>query len=781
MSLFSRLSVRFVVLSLVVGGVWIVESPSEARAITGSEFVAGNLISDSLFYNSGAMTQDEIQAFLNSKISTCSNGACLNVLITDVASRPRRVSSRTGNVICEAFTGGSLSAAAIIYRTQVACGISAKVILVTLQKEQGLVTSAAPTQNALDKAMGMGCPDSAACAVQYLGFGNQVFEGAAQLKAYKASQIFKQPGANSIAYHPIAACGSANVYIENYATAALYNYTPYQPNAAALANLTGMGDSCSSYGNRNFWVFYNNWFGSPYGLPIDATDTRALVYARDSSGALWIYPSNGAGSWLPRLKVGDAWGEGLSTAFGAGDFNGDGHRDILAIDAAGVLWLYRSDGRLEWLPPIQVSSGWETATSVFSAGDFNGDGTQDLFSVDAAGLLWLHANDGHGVLAPAVQVGRGWGMFTAIFSPGDFTGDGNSDVIARDAGGGLWLYPGNGRSSWLAPWKIGTGWNGMSVIFSPGDFTGDGKVDVLARDASGGLWLYAGNGWGSWLGSARIGNGWGGMTAIFGPGVVSAGTRVDQPGVGDLNGDKARDVLARDTTGVLRLYPGSGRGSWSGSPTVLAGSWQGMTSMFGNGDFNRDGAQDLITVDGAGTMWLFASNRQGDYLAGVEVSTGWTTMNAIFGAGDFDGDSYPDILSRDAEGRLWLNPGDGAGGLLPAEQIGIGWGGMTAIFGAGDFDGDKNQDVLARDQAGNLWLYPGDGKGSWKTPKRVGWGWQGMTWVYSPGDFTGDSEPDVLARDAAGNLWLYPGNGLGGWVPYYSRIGSGWGGMSWIG
>ena len=51
--------------------------------------------------------------------------------------------------------------------------------------------------------------------------------------------------------------------LANAATAALYYYTPYQPNAAALANLYGTGDSCSAYGNRNFWRLYRDWFGDP--------------------------------------------------------------------------------------------------------------------------------------------------------------------------------------------------------------------------------------------------------------------------------------------------------------------------------------------------------------------------------------------------------------------------------------------------------------------------------------------------------------------------------------
>ena len=38
-------------------------------------------------------------------------------------------------------------------------------------------------------------------------------------------------------------------------------YTPYQPNEAALAAGAGEGDSCSSYGNRNFSIIYRGWFG----------------------------------------------------------------------------------------------------------------------------------------------------------------------------------------------------------------------------------------------------------------------------------------------------------------------------------------------------------------------------------------------------------------------------------------------------------------------------------------------------------------------------------------
>ena len=157
-----------------------------------------------------------------------------------------------------------LAVSELIYRVQVACGISAKVILVTLQKEQGLTTSSAPSDWNLRAAMGASCPDTEPCDPAYSGVGPQIVQGVRQLKIYKAGKFAKQPGVNFIGYNPNSACGGTNINIQNYATAALYNYTPYQPNAAALKNMAGEGDACSAYGNRNFWRLFNIWFGSTH-------------------------------------------------------------------------------------------------------------------------------------------------------------------------------------------------------------------------------------------------------------------------------------------------------------------------------------------------------------------------------------------------------------------------------------------------------------------------------------------------------------------------------------
>src|SRR5690606_31054855 len=159
------------------------------------------------------------------------------------------------------------TAAQIINDVAKACGINPKVLIVLLQKEQSLVTDDWPWPIQYRSATGYGCPDTAPCDSEYYGFFNQVYMAARQFRRYAINVNlfnYRTRQTNYIQYHPVTACGGSNVFIENQATAGLYNYTPYQPNDAALNNLYGTGNGCSAYGNRNFWRLFIEWFGSTY-------------------------------------------------------------------------------------------------------------------------------------------------------------------------------------------------------------------------------------------------------------------------------------------------------------------------------------------------------------------------------------------------------------------------------------------------------------------------------------------------------------------------------------
>ncbi len=280
-----------------------------AQAVTGAQWRAGNIISNSVFTNKNAMSVAEVQTFLNQKMGTggynsipgqCDtfgtrNAAPYNSSITRAAyaisiGKPARWTCLNNyyevpktapgpgipanNYGSDTIPAGAKSAAQLIWDAAQQYNISPKVLLVTIQKESSgpLTTDDWPWQNQYTYAMGAHCPDSgpggsANCDSNYAGFSIQIAESAALLRWYLDNMTqpwwpYKKLGNNSIQFHPNTACGSTTVNIESSATAALYTYTPYQPNQAALNNLYGTGDGCSAYGNRNFWRIYNDWFGS---------------------------------------------------------------------------------------------------------------------------------------------------------------------------------------------------------------------------------------------------------------------------------------------------------------------------------------------------------------------------------------------------------------------------------------------------------------------------------------------------------------------------------------
>ncbi len=169
------------------------------------------------------------------------------------------------------------TAAELIWDASRQSGLNPQVILVTLNKEQGLITSAndyAPDklQKALDRAMGFDCPDSAGCGNLFPGFYYQLFgnndsENNRYLGAAKSlMKSFNTPGGRGPAIGGTTSrVGQAitldntmggyenilpqqTITLTNNATAALYRYTPHVFN-----------------GNYNFWRFFQGWFKYPNG------------------------------------------------------------------------------------------------------------------------------------------------------------------------------------------------------------------------------------------------------------------------------------------------------------------------------------------------------------------------------------------------------------------------------------------------------------------------------------------------------------------------------------
>ncbi len=301
--------------------------------------------------------------------------------------------------------GVKRSAAAIVVQAAHAWGVSPKVILATLQKEQGLLSATKPSASALAWAMGCGCPDSGSRATVYEGFGNQIWCGAQSLHD------------DGQAWHAglAKACGDGTVKPVDQASYALYTYTPW-------IGLAGGG-------NKLFWELYDQYFGDP--LAVDATAPVTTVTGADTA---WhakavsltfkaVDNAGGTGVAATQYKVGaGAWTKAASLAFPApADHSGDGVHVVSyrSIDDAGNLEKTRTcTVKIDTTPATTTVAGADAAwhdkaqTLTFAALDKGGSGVACIeYALD--GGAWTKA------------------AALTLPAPADHSGDGAHSVAFR--------------------------------------------------------------------------------------------------------------------------------------------------------------------------------------------------------------------------------------------------------------------------------------------------------------------------------------------------------------
>ncbi len=266
---FFKLKILGIVLLALVGIVFAL--PHKAQA---ANWDPGRIIDDGKFTNKNSMSIADIQAFLNSKVPVCD---------TWHVPGPSAQGANPPWYCLKEYVENGKSSSQIIWEAAQNYSINPQVLIVTLQKENGLVTDTWPYPWQYRTAMGFACPDNGSCDPAFYGFTNQVNQAARHFRNfYDNNPNWYVPfhlGNNYIQWSPNGSCGGSNVNIVTRGTAALYSYTPYQPNQAAINNLYGTGDGCSAYGNRNFWRDFNNWFGPTLDAPYNWQWTGQAAYS----------------------------------------------------------------------------------------------------------------------------------------------------------------------------------------------------------------------------------------------------------------------------------------------------------------------------------------------------------------------------------------------------------------------------------------------------------------------------------------------------------------------
>ncbi|MCR4278278.1 MAG: hypothetical protein NUV80_05800 [Candidatus Berkelbacteria bacterium] len=321
-----------------------------------------SLVSDGDFVDINSMSVASIQSFLSGK-----GGYLANAPSSQLGDRA--AGRNAAQIIYDAAHGsgeasGSLNGITINSSTG---SVSPRALLVTLQKEQSLVTRTDYSQNALDKAMGYGCPDSGGCNARYAGFTNQVEWAAWQLRYnYEAAGMDSSWWASHYSgpHYYVGYSRSHNwsstyyvVTYKNRATASLYRYTPHV-----------------GYGNFNFWRLMIDWFGvgttSGGGAVLGINDTETISQA----------------TYRSHIKIAGTKASEVRAYF----------RDTLMADIGATSWSTEFDtplGVTDYYIYYRDTNGVELASKKITldrrkTGDVNGSGRVDLLDVSHMSNAW---------------------------------------------------------------------------------------------------------------------------------------------------------------------------------------------------------------------------------------------------------------------------------------------------------------------------------------------------------------------------------------------------------
>lgn len=219
----------------------------------------------------------------------------------------------------------------------------------------------------------------------------------------------------------------------------------------------------------------------------------------------------------PRLMSGTQIGRGWvaeRTVF-PGDWDLNGHEDLMLRTASGDLLYYRAWSTGRFNNPVRIGTGWGKAMNIVGGQDWSGDGRPDLVARFTDGRLILYTGNGAGGFSSARQIGNGWAAFARLTAVEDSVG-GHPGVVAIRSSGEVLLYPSSGTGALRSPLRVATDWATLRTLTGVDDWNGNGFSDLVAIENSGALrYIAIGS---DAVGSTRsgIGTGWGGMRELAG-------------------------------------------------------------------------------------------------------------------------------------------------------------------------------------------------------------------------------------------------------------------------
>ncbi|MFJ9913422.1 FG-GAP repeat domain-containing protein [Actinacidiphila glaucinigra] len=300
------------------------------------------------------------------------------------------------------------------------------------------------------------------------------------------------------------------------------------------------------------------------------------------------------------------------------------------------------------------------------------------------------------------------------------------------------------------------------------DVSWDGRLDRAPGEQ--GEFAAAYNGAYTWHIKATPLNGIGPVAEVSG-----AFTVVRKQTPHDFSNNGSPDLLVVDPSGRLKRYDSAyrldlNRLYWT-SVSAVGPGWQIYDRFTAPGNLGGTSHADIVARDKTGGLWIYegTGTRDTPFAPRRKVGPGWQIYNKITGGSDLNADGKPDLLATDNAGVLWLYTGTGNinAPFSPRKKIGGGWGTYNEITAVGNIAGASAGDLVARDKGGVLWLYLGKGDGTFAARTRIGSGWNAYSHLVSVGDANRDGRADLVAY-GAGTAYVYVSTG--NWrAPFASR------------